>query len=819
MISHTPNNETEVQDNMRSSSVGIAPEDLFQIIWRSRWIVLLSIVAALGIGLTYITIATPIYTSTSRIYIQQSGPKILTEADGVMTQSKNYLYTQAELLKSTPILSPVLEKNDIKQLKIFHEIDNPLDYLKKKGLHVSVGKTDDIIDISSDSPDPDEAARLVNAVVDSYRSYHETSKRSTSGEFLKILQKEKQDRDKELADKLKAMMALKSENVALAFEDRNSNIILDRLDTLSAELTQAELQMVEAKSVYENYKSMMNDPAKLKIFAESQRAKGVFIPNVNEWSQLETEFEQLNMQLSDLQKQPAPSQPAINALQTKVKQIDNKLDLMYRKFAETQLAIAEQQYIAAKQKQEQIAGYFEAQRQEALKFTKQLAEFTILKSDFEQTKKFCDILDDSIKATNLTEDTGSLNISVLESARPADKPSKPPKARYMAIALLIGIVLAGVLALVRDRMDHRLRSMEEIYAALDLPALGVVPSMSRREGLSVRGKKVYLDSRSVWAETYRTMRTAVLFSDTKAKSRTILITSPEAGDGKTTVVSNLAIAMAQDGQKTLVLEADFRKPMQNKIFGVNHENKGISSVLAGTDKLEDVIKTTCVPGLDLLTCGPDVPNPSETLHSDSFTRLVKLLAKQYDRIIVDSPPVLPVTDAQILASICQITILVLKAEKSTQKASRQARDALLRVGARVLGVVVNDVPKNERYGFYGGDGYYNGAKRAGSHKNKRTIGHQKSADDIERSERSPQGVLRAARSNNSGLQSIVEINSGKNKTVAVQKESAAVMTTSNETVSTNNERPPSILERSKVLPVRKKSVTRHKEPMEAYDST
>jgi capsular exopolysaccharide synthesis family protein len=232
--------------------------------------------------------------------------------------------------------------------------------------------------------------------------------------------------------------------------------------------------------------------------------------------------------------------------------------------------------------------------------------------------------------------------------------------------------------------------------------------------------------------------------------------------------------MAQAGQKTLVLEADFRKPMQNKIFGVNHDNKGLSSVLAGTNKLEDVIKTTCVSGLDILTCGPEVPNPSETLHSASFTSLVKLLAKQYDRIIVDSPPVLPVTDAQILASICQITILVLRAEKSTRKASQRARDALQCVGARVLGLVVNDVPKNGRYGFYGGDGYYNGAKRAGSHKNKENRSYQKSAVDGERFKHSE---------------------------------------------NSKNSRLLSIAERQRVLSVRKKAVTRRKEPAKAYDST
>jgi uncharacterized protein involved in exopolysaccharide biosynthesis len=363
MISQIGNNETEAQDNVRSPSIGIVPEDLVQIIWRSRWIVLLTTIMALGVGLIYITITTPLYTGTSRIYVQQSGPKILSEAEGVMTQSKNYLYTQAELLKSTPILSAALEKDGIKQLKIFHKADNPIAYLKKKGLNVTVGKKDDIIDISSDSPDPVEAAQLVNAVVDSYKTYHATSKRSTTGEVLRILQKEKQDRDEELAKKLKAMMTLKSENIALAFEDRNSNIILDRLDTLSAELTQAELQMVESKSVYGNFKSMMVDPARLKRFADSERSKGIFISNANEWSKLETELEQLQMQLNDLHQQPVANKSIMAALQTKVKQIENRLAFLYRRFADTQLAIAEQQYKAAKQKQEQIAGYFEAQRQ------------------------------------------------------------------------------------------------------------------------------------------------------------------------------------------------------------------------------------------------------------------------------------------------------------------------------------------------------------------------------------------------------------------------------------------------------------------------
>ena len=174
------------------------------------------------------------------------------------------------------------------------------------------------------------------------------------------------------------------------------------------------------------------------------------------------------------------------------------------------------------------------------------------------------------------------------------------------------------------------------------------------------------------------------------------------------MTSNLAIAMAQSGQKTIIIDADFRKPMQHNIFQVNHQDIGLSSILAGMVSTQDAIKQTEIENLDLLTCGPKVPNPSEMLNSESFSKLLEYLSEIYDRIIIDSPPVMPVTDAQIIAAICDITLLVLRAEKSTRKISLQARDGLLSVGAHLLGAVVNDVSKGHRYGYYSGYGHYYG---------------------------------------------------------------------------------------------------------------
>ena len=711
MVNLSENNRMAEQNKSyveMPQAAGLMSESLVQIIWRSRWIVLFATVATLGGAFAYLSKTTPIYTSTSRIYVEQSGPKILEQAEGVMTQSKNYLYTQAELLQSTPILSSAIEKPGVKQMKIFHKIDNRIGYLKKKGLDVSVGKKDDIISVSSDSPEPSEAAQLVNAVVDSYITYHASRKRSTAEEILKILQKVKVERDTELAQKLKAMMDFKKDNIALAFENRNSNIILDMLDRLSEVMAEAKLQTIEAKSSYETTKLMVTDSTKLKQFVETERAKGIYISTANERTRLKTELKQLQFQLADLGRQVTPDHPSMQALQEKVVQLETELANIDREFAAAQLAITRQQYLAAKEKEEQITSDFEEQREQAIALNEQTAQYTILQSDWEQTKKLCDILDDRIKEINVTEDVGALNINILEVARPSDKPSRPEKSKYIAVALFLGLMLGSGLALLRAWADQRLRTAEEISIVLGVPVLGVVPSMSRRQSIVARGQKVHKDSNSRVAEAYRTIRTAVFFGVPKDEAKTILVTSPAAADGKTTLVSNLGIALAQAGQKTLILDADFRKPMQHKIFEVNHEEIGLSSVLAGTSTLEEAIQPSKIKSLELLTCGPDVPNPSEILNSKSFAKLLEDLSNRYDRVIIDSPPVMPVTDSQILAAVSDITLLVLRAEKSKRKTSQQARDGLMSVGARILGVVVNDVSRSSSYGYYG---YYDYGRR------------------------------------------------------------------------------------------------------------
>ncbi len=293
------------------------------------------------------------------------------------------------------------------------------------------------------------------------------------------------------------------------------------------------------------------------------------------------------------------------------------------------------------------------------------------------------------------------------------------------MAVILGLLLGGGTAVARDWRDQTLRSTDEIAAVLGVPVLGAVPAMSRRQRMSERGRKVLLQPDSREAEAFRTIRTAVLFGAADS-IKTILVTSPVAGDGKSTLVSNLAIAMACAGQKTLVLDADFRKPTQHIIFRLNPRERCLSDVFAGTLALGAAVQPTGIDTLHVLTCGYQIANPAEVLHSPQFAHLLTCLAEVYDRIVIDAPPVTVVTDAQILGALCDATVLVLRADKSVRKVAQHAIDSLHSVGAHLLGVVVNEVYKHgTRYGYYYDRyrKYYNTRDRGanGKHKNSITV--------------------------------------------------------------------------------------------------
>ena len=662
----------------------------------------------LAVALVYLAMATPKHRCTSRLYVERSGPRFLTTQQGLMTQSRNYLFTQAELLRSVPILSSTVEDPSVKEMVSGGAIENPLGCLRGS-LNVELSRKDDIISVSLDSARPETAAVLVNAVVRSYMAYHKERKRNTSFEVVRILRKEKDKRADELAGKYREMAEFDRANGMLSLESDQGNVVIQRLSQLSSALTKAQLEVVEAMAIYESTNKLMAEPSQLKQFAVTHK-QGVYPSFVSEEDKLRRDLDDGQAELARLLQQATSDHPAVQSAQLKVARLQQELTAHDARFAHAYRTSVIQRWAACTEQEMQIAKSLEQQQEEALNLNAQAAERAVMEAEVKRIEQLCDNLDNRIKEINVTEDAGALNITVLEEAKAGESAQLGHRNRTLLLAMAMGLIFGFVFGLVWDWRDDSLRNAGEIAEILQSPVLGVVPTMGgkkrvwhRRQKDSVRrhGQKVQLESSSPAAEAYRTIRTSLHFSVGSEGGRVLLITSPESGDGKSTFVSNMGVALAHGGERTLIIDADLRKPVQHTIFGVGRK-AGLSRVLQGTNRPQNMIQSTAVRGLDLLTSGPKVYDSADLLSGPRLAQLLADVTLLYDRVLVDAPPVLPVADARILGGSCESTLLVVRARKTSRESSEEARLALLGVGAKLLGVVVNDVSRNERLYAYCG---------------------------------------------------------------------------------------------------------------------
>jgi capsular exopolysaccharide synthesis family protein len=280
----------------------------------------------------------------------------------------------------------------------------------------------------------------------------------------------------------------------------------------------------------------------------------------------------------------------------------------------------------------------------------------------------------------------------------------------MGAAMMVGWIIGIGLSMGREWQDARFRSPQEIVSMLGAPVIAGVPPINARLSPVARGQILFLDPHSPSAEAYRSIRTSLHLGPCR-DARTILLASPTSGDGKSTTASNLAIAFAQAGLRTLLIDCDMREPVQHLIFEVDG-SVGISSVIAGETKLNDAIRVTRVSDLYLLPCGPIPASPVELLGGHRFAKLMRSLLATFDRIVIDSPPLMTVADARILAASADATLLVLRMNQSSRHYGVMAFEALQKVGANVLGAVANDTIAVRENNLYRGSWQYaSSAKR------------------------------------------------------------------------------------------------------------
>ena len=346
---------------------------------------------------------------------------------------------------------------------------------------------------------------------------------------------------------------------------------------------------------------------------------------------------------------------------------------------------------------------------ETLGLNRKAIQYGTLKREAESNREMYNILLKRAKETSLSEGLQTGNIRVVDAAEVPIKPFRPRKKRNILLASIIGLIGGIGLAFFFEYLDNTIKTPDDVEHYVKLPFLGFIPCTRKR---IADAKTIDLISheepRSTISEAYRSVRTAIMFSSSEHPAKSILITSAGPQEGKTTNVINLAITMAQAGDKVLLVDTDMRRPRIHKTFA--HDNsKGLTNYLVGNAKLKSVIADTSVPNLAILPCGPIPPNPSELLVSHRMKELMEQVNEQFDRILFDSPPIAAVTDAVILANMADGVVQIIHNGKTNCNVVLAGKEKLLGAKAKILGIILNNVDTSrENYYHYYYHHYYYG---------------------------------------------------------------------------------------------------------------
>ncbi|MBI3405417.1 MAG: polysaccharide biosynthesis tyrosine autokinase, partial [Acidobacteria bacterium] len=365
----------------------------------------------------------------------------------------------------------------------------------------------------------------------------------------------------------------------------------------------------------------------------------------------------------------------------------------------------------------------EGQKTEANVMNAKLVEYNLLKREYETNQQLYENLLQRLKEAGISAGLRSNNVHVVDRGRPPLVPVRPRKTLNIAISLMVGVILGCVLALFNEFLDNSVKTPEEVETLVGLPALGIIPSVASVNGrtgqralpgpeskASTSDLATMIQPQSVVSEAYRALRTSILLSTSKHPPQVILITSGQPREGKTTTALNLAITLAQRGDRVVLIDSDLRRPRVHRAFQLSNQI-GLSSYLAGASTVDQIPKAVPrIPNLFVITAGPTPPNPAELLSSESVVALFGELRRQFDFVVLDSPPAITVADAMILAAHADGVILVAHGGVTTRDSLRHARKLLAGSNARMLGVVLNNVDMRSAdykyyYSYYYGDYY------------------------------------------------------------------------------------------------------------------
>jgi succinoglycan biosynthesis transport protein ExoP len=677
---------------------------------RKRWpFVVLSMIIATVVAFVYTYRQAKVYESTCQVIIDAQPPQVLPGSKEVVEMgagsfwgNKEFYETQYRIIQSTNVGQRTAEKLGLQYDPDYSGVLGPNHDLASLGRavasQVSVKPVKDsrLALITVTDGKPQRAALIANTIADTYIEYNLDYKLEGARTAMAWLAEQESDLKRQLEEsELRLYQFKKDRNLLAVSLDDKQSMLSSNLASVNQKLTDLRISRLalEAKRrMIERAREDINDRETLPELRDSTAIQ-----------MLRTGYTQLSKDYAELSTKYGPEHPRMKALQDQMEVIRKA----YVKEIDGALATFEKNYEEVVDNEHSLKALMEQEKNEAIDLAKVEVEYRPLLRASQQNDKMYGIISTRQKEIDITGPMRTNNVRVLERAVVRTAPIRPKPIQNLMLGLLLGLGTGIALAFAIESLDNTLKTQADVEQFLGVPVLGLVPVIGSQgepqealsDDLRQRDLGVFLDPKSVAAECCRSIRTNILFMSPDRPIRTMLITSPSPQEGKTTTAINLGVTMAEAGGRVLLIDTDMRRPRLHRSFGVGNQF-GISTVIVGKTTLEEAVKHTDVPNLDVLTCGPVPPNPSELLHTDRFTAVLADCAKLYDRVILDSPPTSAVTDPAVLGNLVDGVVLIIKAGETTRDSAIHARRQLMSAKARVVGVIVNAIDfSNPAYGY------------------------------------------------------------------------------------------------------------------------
>jgi polysaccharide biosynthesis transport protein len=707
----------------RGSPMAVVPDhltaalplrELLRILHKHRLMILAVVsVMVLVVGVVTYRIK-PVYEASARIEINGETPDLsnLRELFLQMPTTEDYVQTQVRILQSDD-----LAMQTVRALRLYEDQQfsvrppgssanapftstEELRLIESFHSHLTVGvvHSSRLVEVKFESTSPKVAADAVNTLADLYVENNFRKKYESVMQASDWMAGQMRELKVKMEESHEALVKYERDNQIFAL-DQGQNVTVTKLADLNRDLTEAQADRIAKESQYELVKTHRLDDL----------ATVMQNPLLQD---LQKQRSQVANSLAEARGTLGPKHPKVVQLERQLQDLDNQM--------ESQMHVAagriESDYQAAVNRENLLRKAFEQQKNEANSLNSKLVEYSLLRRDYETNQQLYEGLLQRLKEAGISSGLRSSNINVVDRARPPISPVRPRKSLNLMLSLIVGLALGCALALFNEYLDNSVKVPEDVEQLVNLPVLGIIPAVSSVMSYAARRKPLprtvvatgmtselatVAQPQSVVSEAYRALRTSILLSTSRHAPQLILISSGQPREGKTTTALNLAITLAQRGDRVVLIDTDLRRPRIHRSFQLTND-RGLSTFLTSQAAPEELARPVRqVPNLFVITSGPTPPNPAELLSSEPLEALFAELRRHFDFIVLDSPPAISVADSMILAAHADGVMLVVHGGVTTRETLKHTTKLMNSVNARILGIVLNNVDvRSVDYKYY-----------------------------------------------------------------------------------------------------------------------